>query len=1039
MRDIVIADTAPVFSVVPKEEPALRNVILALVGACSLAIGVAAWQVEIVGTARHSTDVARAMAVDPDGHVVIAGVTQNTGIPQDFTVLKVDGSSGAALWQKTIHGTAPSTQGGDGANAVAVDAAGDVFAAGVITNVGTGADFIVVKFDEVSAVELWRQTINGTANGFDSANTVAVDAAGDVVAAGFLGNTGTGGDFSVIKFHGGTGTELWRRSITDGRAAFDSATAVVVDADGDVIVAGVLASASTGDNFAVLKFDGGSGAELWRQAIYGTAFGGAAQAVALDAAGDVVAAGALTNAGSLTDFAVAKFDGASGVEHWRRSINGQANRPEEARTVAVNAAGDVIAAGAIDKDFGRDFSVVKFAGTSGTELWRRDDFGGGNAGIDFASAVALDAAGDVVAAGFLERAEPAGFTVVKLDGASGVDRWRQIITGTGFGSFANAVAVNVAGDVVAAGGVADAGRARDFTVVKFDGASGSERWRRQLDGSSPAPNRAGALAVDPAGHVVAAGELRNAETDSDFTVLKLDGANGAERWRRMINGTANGFDRANAVAVDAAGDVVAAGMIIDAGGAGGFTVLKLGRHRGAERWRTVIHGPGQGGGFVNAVVADAAGDVLVAGTTSSNLASGLAGFTVVKLEKSSGAESWRTVIAGQPFARNDRASAVAVDAVGDVVAAGAITTAPSRGFAVVKLDGASGRERWRYFLTGTSASEAFDGASKVAVDAAGSVVAAGTITNTGTQADFAVTKVNGVTGVELWHQTLNGSANGPDRANAVALDAAGDVLAAGFLANTATGSDLTVVKFDGVTGSERWRQVVPAPSGCCIGGALAVTVDAAGDVVAAGWTVDPDASPNYFTILKFDGASGVEHWRRIIPTPSGCCLSGVSAVDAAGDVVAAGSIQDNSGSHYTVVKLRGSDGGDFGTNACQGAGSFRVRGRVRMLSRSDTPEVTLTLTGPAGCQETTTTSSVGHYAFRKLRRGTYTLTPAKAGCTFVPASQTVTLEEGAPHAHFRGTCGNEKGKKWHTHDTRKTDEAVAYSISPLRKADAERR
>src|SRR6185503_5622390 len=188
----------------------------------------------------------------------------------------------------------------------------------------------------------------------------------------------------------------------------------------------------------------------------------------------------LTNAGTLSDFAVVKFDGASGAEQWRQSINGSANRNEEARTVAVNAAGDVIAAGAIANDLNRDFAIVKFAGASGAELWRRDDFGDGSSGIDFASAVALDAAGDVFAAGFLERTEPAGFTVLKVDGVSGADRWRQVLTGNlfSFSNMANGIAVDAEGDVVAAGGMAATDREGDFTVVKLEGASGSERWRQ---------------------------------------------------------------------------------------------------------------------------------------------------------------------------------------------------------------------------------------------------------------------------------------------------------------------------------------------------------------------------------------------------------------------------------------------------------------------------------------------------------------------------------------------------------------------------------
>jgi outer membrane protein assembly factor BamB len=140
-------------------------------------------------------------------------------------------------------------------------------------------------------------------------------------------------------------------------SAFDRATAVAMDAAGNVVAAGVLAS-----SFAVVKFDGESGAELWRQAISGTGSGtNGARAVAVDGAGDIVAAGSLTNA-TLTDFAVIKFAGANGAERWRRTINGLANSHEEARTVAIDAVGDVIAAGSIADDFNRDFSVVKFVG-----------------------------------------------------------------------------------------------------------------------------------------------------------------------------------------------------------------------------------------------------------------------------------------------------------------------------------------------------------------------------------------------------------------------------------------------------------------------------------------------------------------------------------------------------------------------------------------------------------------------------------------------------------------------------------------------------
>ena len=74
---------------------------------------------------------------------------------------------------------------------MAVDTQGNVLAAGYTTNTGTGQDFTVAKFAPDGTL-LWQQTLNGTANVADAAFSVAVDTQGNVLAAGFTSNTGTG-------------------------------------------------------------------------------------------------------------------------------------------------------------------------------------------------------------------------------------------------------------------------------------------------------------------------------------------------------------------------------------------------------------------------------------------------------------------------------------------------------------------------------------------------------------------------------------------------------------------------------------------------------------------------------------------------------------------------------------------------------------------------------------------------------------------------------------------------------------------------------
>ncbi len=94
------------------------------------------------------------------------------------------------------------------------------------------------------------------------------------------------------------------------------------------------------------------------------------------------------------------------------------------------------------------------------------------------------------------------------------------------------------------------------------------------------------------------------------------------------------------------------------------------------------------------------------------------------------------------------------------------------------------------------------------------------------------------------------------------------------------------------------------------------------------------------------------------------------------------------------------------STSCLETGTARLRGRVRTaVEPIGIPDVIMTLNGPGGCQDTTTTNATGHYVFRTLGSGIYTVTPEKAGCTFTPASRTVTLVEAdLQRARFRGIC-----------------------------------
>jgi len=866
--------------------------------------GAELWRQLISGTIRNSFELARSVAVDQAGNVVAAGFVRNARTCGDFVLAKFDGESGAELWRQVINGTANQA---DEAFAVALDDAGDVVAVGSTWNAGTGTDFTVIKFDGTSGTALWRQVVDGTQNLHDRALAVALDATGNVVAVGEIWNVGTDVDFTVIKFDGTSGTELWRQVIDGSGNGPDEALRVAVDATGNVVAAGRLFVGPSNTDFAVIKFDGASGKERWRQLLDGTASRvDGARALALDAADHVVVAGVLENVGTGRDFMVVKFEEASGAELWRQKIDGTV-----ILSVTADAAGNIIAGGQLrNAGRGDDFLVIKFDGSTGAELWREAINGTAN-GLDQAVAVGVDALENVLAAGSLGNAGTfTDFAVIKFDGSTGAELWRQVARGTENGDDAAlALGLDQAGNPTAAGYTRNAHTSADFSVIRLNGETGEELWRQVTNGTASGDDEALAMALDPAGNVVAAGSTENAGTGHDFTVAKCDGVTGAEMWRQTVNGTANGRDRAVAVGVDVAGNVVAAGVTRNAGTLDDITVMKFDGVSGKELWRQVINGSlNQNDIATRGLALDGAGNVVAVGVTQNT--GTFADFTVIKFDGASGEELWRQAISGT-LGFFDGGRAVAVDSAGDVVAAGETSNVGSGDdFTVVKLEGFTGAELWRQTANGTA--NTGDRALAVAADPDGNIVAVGFTDNTGSSSDFTVMKLDGASGAELWRQAINGTLNRGELASAVAVDPAGHVVTAGEIQNAGTFGDFAVVKFDGTSGAELWRQVVNGTANQR-DFARALAIDAAGDVVAIGDTDNAGTSVD-FTMIKFDGSSGAELWRQVI---RGNAIFTVDhghavAVDSAGDVVAAGSITEIVGDpDFTVIKRRSTVPGEL--------------------------------------------------------------------------------------------------------------------------------
>jgi hypothetical protein len=77
---------------------------------------------------------------------------------------------------------------------------------------------------------------------------------------------------------------------------------------------------------------------------------------------------------------------------------------------------------------------------------------------------------------------------------------------------------------------------------------------------------------------------------------------------------------------------------------------------------------------------------------------------------------------------------------------------------------------------------------------------------------------------------------------------------------------------------------------------------------------------------------------------------------------------------------------------CTGTGAYELDGNVKMKGKP-MAGVTMTVEGPGGCVDTTTTDSMGLYRFPALGTGSYTVTPAQFGYAFTPARQTRSIRD----------------------------------------------
>jgi hypothetical protein len=292
---------------------------------------------------------------------------------------------------------------------------------------------------------------------------------------------------------------------------------------------------------------------------------------------------------------------------------------------------------------------------------------------------------------------------------------------------------------------------------------------------------------------------------------------------------------------------------------------------------------------------DSRGNVAICGYLNNGTTSET--FFVAKYDGLHGNVTWFYILPGQ--SADSRATSVAFDSLGNVVATGWNTTSNGRDYVTVKLASATGADLWGgprgYNNTGTDGQ---DQASRIVVDSDNAVIVTGRSSNSGTNSDIYTIKYSSVGNV-VWAVRYNYfdailGGNRDDFAEALAVDGDDNVIVGGTADNNGqtlfyTGKiQKTSPTSVGVT---LWDRTFVSGKF----GVRGVAVDKSNNVIVTGLrrhlnTVDTDL----FTI-KYN-AAGAQQWTQTYYTedPSNIGLTELSmpywagvGVDAAGDVYVA--------------------------------------------------------------------------------------------------------------------------------------------------------
>ncbi len=437
-------------------------------------------------------EVALDVAVQADGKIVSAGYSRNHS-NYDFALSRYNAEGSLdASFDTDGKVTTSVIVASSGATAVATQLSGSITIAGY-RNRSSNEDFAVAQYGDGYpdySFSTDGKVTTDFAGGNDRANAVAVQRDGKTVVAGYA-NYGLNSDFALARYNVDgsldTSYDADGKVMTDFGGDLDSANAIAIQTDGKIVAAGVGASAVTGYGFALVRYntDGLLDSTFDSDGKVTSDFGNsdAAYSVAIQTDGKIVAVGIGDSEGNgIPSFALARYN-TDGSLDTTFDTDGKVTTVfgaglASARSVALQPDGRIVAAGTS----AAGFALARY-NLNGSLDVSFDADGRVTTPIGGAAGVAIQLNGKIIAAGF----DDSDFVLARYNRNGSLDNSfdadGKLTTNFGGDDQANAVAIQRDGRIIAVGS-ASSGAITHFAAAGYVGDPVRTKFDYDGDGRS---------------------------------------------------------------------------------------------------------------------------------------------------------------------------------------------------------------------------------------------------------------------------------------------------------------------------------------------------------------------------------------------------------------------------------------------------------------------------------------------------------------------------------------------------------------------------